>query len=45
MEEGRSAYEILSGNPTGKRPVVRSRRRWKDNIWMDLKVIGVNTRN
>ena len=42
LEEGRSALKILTGKPTGKRP--SGRRRW-DNIRMDLKEIGVNTRN
>ena len=37
--------EILSGKPTVKRPLGRARRRWEDNIGMDLKVIGMNTRN
>ena len=37
MEEGRSAFRILTGKPTGKRPLRRSRRRWEDNIRRDLK--------
>ena len=37
MEEGRSAFKILTGKPTGKRPLGRLRRRWEDNIRMDLK--------
>jgi hypothetical protein len=37
MEEGRSASKILTGTPTGKRPLGRPRRRWKDDIIMDLK--------
>ena len=37
MEEGRSAFNILSGKPTGKRPLGRPSRRWEDNIGMDLK--------
>ena len=41
MEEGRSAFKIL----TGKRPLGRPRRRWKDSIRIDLKEIGINTRN
>jgi hypothetical protein len=41
----RSALKILSGTPGGKRPLGRSRRRWEDNISMDLKEIGINTRN
>ena len=32
MEEGRSAFRILTGTPTGKRPLGRPRRRWEDNI-------------
>jgi hypothetical protein len=34
------AYNILVGNPDGKRPLRRSRRRWVDNIKMDLREIG-----
>jgi len=40
MGEMINAYKILVGNPEGKRPLRRSRHRWKDNIRMDLKVIG-----
>ena len=36
MEKGRSAFKILTGKPTGKRPLGRPRRRWEDNIRMDL---------
>ena len=32
MKEVRSAFKILTGRPTGKRPFGRSRRRWEDNI-------------
>ena len=42
MEEGRSAFEILTGKPTGERPLVRPRRRWGDNIRMNLEEIGIN---
>ena len=45
MEEGGSAFKILTGKPTGKRPLGRPRRRWEDNIRMDLEEIGINTRN
>ena len=45
MEEGRSALKILIGKPTGKRPLERRRRWWDENIRMDLKEIGINTRN
>jgi hypothetical protein len=34
------AYKILVGKPEGKRPLGRPRRRWKDNIRMDLREIG-----
>ena len=37
MEEGRSGFKILTGKPAGKRPLGRPRRRWEDNIRMDLK--------
>ena len=37
MEEGRSACKMLAGKHTGKRPLGRPRRRWEDNIRMDLK--------
>jgi hypothetical protein len=40
MREKRNAYRILVGNPEGKRPLGRPRRRWKDNIRMDLREIG-----
>ena len=36
MEEGRSAFKILTGKPTDNRPLGGSRRRWEDNIRMDL---------
>ena len=36
-EEGRSGFKMLTGKPTGKRTLVRPRRRWEDNIRMDLK--------
>jgi hypothetical protein len=45
MEEGRSAFKILTRKPTGKRPLGRPRQRWEDNIRMDLKETGINTRN
>ena len=45
MEECRSAFKILTGTLTGKRLVGRPRLRWEDNIIMDLKEIGINTRN
>ena len=44
MEEGRSAFRILTGKPTGKRPLGMRRHRWEDNIRMDLKEMNINTR-
>ena len=41
MEEGRNAFKILTDTSTGKIPLVRPRRRWEDNIRMDLKKMGV----
>jgi hypothetical protein len=38
--EKRNAYRILVGMPGGKRPLRRPRRRWVDNIKMDLREIG-----
>ena len=45
MKEGRSAFKILPDKPTGKRPLGRPSCRWEDNIRMDLKDIGIDTRN
>ena len=45
MEEGRSAFKILTGKPTGNRPLGRPRSRWEDNIRMDLEEIGINAGN
>ena len=45
MEEGISAFKILTSKPTGKRPLGRPRRRWEDNIRMDLEEIGINAGN
>jgi hypothetical protein len=39
MREKRNAYRILVGKPEGKRPLGRPRRRWVDNIKMDLREI------
>jgi hypothetical protein len=40
MGEKRNAYRILVINPEGKRPLGRQRRRWVDNIKMNLREIG-----
>ena len=36
---------MLTGKPTGKRPLVRPRRRWENNIRMDLEEIGISAGN
>jgi len=40
MWEGRSVRRVLVGKPEGKRPLGRPRRRWEDNIKMDLREVG-----
>ena len=45
MEEGSSAFKVLTATPTGKRPLGRPRRRWEDNIRKNVKEISVNTGN
>ena len=45
IEEGRSAFKILTEKPTGKRPLGRPGHRWEDNIRMDLEEIGINAGN
>ena len=45
MEEGRKTFKILTGKLAGERLLKRPRRRWEDNIKMDLKEIGFYTRN
>ncbi|KAJ4439104.1 hypothetical protein ANN_15061 [Periplaneta americana] len=40
MGESRNAYRVLVGRPEGKRPLGRPRRRWEDNIKMDLREVG-----
>ena len=40
MEKSRYAYRVLVGKPEGKRPLGRPRRRWEDNIRMDLRKVG-----
>ena len=45
IEESRSAFQILTGKPTGRRHLGRPRRRWEDNIRMDLEEIGINAGN
>ena len=40
LEEGRGVHKILVGKTEGKRPMGRPRRRWEDNIKMDLQEVG-----
>ena len=44
-EEIMSSFKIVTGTPTGKRPLRRPRSRWEDNVRVDHKEIGINTRN
>ena len=39
MGEGRGVHRVLVGKPEGKRPMGRPRRRWEDNIKMDLQEV------
>jgi hypothetical protein len=41
MGEERKVYKVLVGKPEGKRPLGRPRRRWEDEIRMDLREIGL----
>jgi hypothetical protein len=45
MGEGRGVYRVLVGKPEGKRLLGRPRRRWEDNIKMDLGEIGIDGAN
>jgi len=40
MGEGRDVHRVLVGKPEGRRPLGRSRRRWEDNIRMDIWEVG-----
>jgi hypothetical protein len=45
MGERRAVYRVLIGRPESKRPLGGPRRRWEDNIKMDLRAIGINREN
>jgi hypothetical protein len=45
MGEGRDVYSVLVVRPEGKRPLGRPRRRWKDDIKLDLREIGIDGAN
>ena len=40
MKQYRNTHRVLVGKPEGKRPLGRPRRRWADNIKMDLRELG-----
>jgi hypothetical protein len=40
IREERGVYRVLVGTPEGKRPLGRPKRRWEDNIRMDLQEVG-----
>ena len=44
MEESGRAFKVLTAKPTGKRPLGKLRRRWEDNIRINLKEISISTR-
>jgi hypothetical protein len=45
MVEGRGVYRVLAGRPEGKRPLGKHRRRWEDNIKLDLRETGIDGAN
>jgi hypothetical protein len=45
LEEGRGVYRVLVGRSEGKRLLGRPRRRWEDNIKLDLREIGIDGAN
>jgi hypothetical protein len=45
MGKGRSVYRVFVGRPDRKRPLGRPRRRWEDNIKMDLRERGIDGAN
>jgi hypothetical protein len=42
MGEGRGVYRVLVVKPEGKRPLGRPRRRWEDNIKMNIQEVGLS---
>jgi hypothetical protein len=45
MGKGRGVYRVLVRRPHGKRPLGRPRRRWEDNINVELRKIGIDGAN
>jgi hypothetical protein len=43
MGEDRGVYRVLVEKPEGRRPMGRPRRRWKDNIKLDLQEVGAGS--
>ena len=45
MEQSRNAYRVLVGKSEGRRPLGRPRRRWDNNIKINLRVVGCDPRD
>jgi hypothetical protein len=45
MGEGRGVHRVLVGRPEGKRPLGKPRRRWEDNIKVELREMGIDGAN
>ena len=45
MEQSENEYRVLVGRPEGRKPLGRPKRRWEDNIKMDLKELGCDAWN
>jgi hypothetical protein len=45
MGKGRGVYRVFVGRPEGKRPLARPKRRWEDNIKIDITEIGIDGAN
>ena len=45
MEQPRNAYRVLVGRAEGRRPLVRLKCRWEDNVKMDLREVGSDASN
>jgi hypothetical protein len=45
LGEGRGVYRVLVGKPEGKRPLGRTRRRWEDNVKVDILEVGCEGRD
>jgi hypothetical protein len=45
MGEERGVYRVLVGRPEGQRPLGRPRRRWEDNIKLNIREIGIDGAN